>query len=226
MTPHSHRTRASYAPGDHEIELASGRYLDLANPDPAAITLDDIAHGLSNTCRYAGHTGRYYSVAEHACLVAAKLRQDGLMPEVQMIGLHHDDAEAFIADIARPLKTLLQPAYGQITDRLDAAIWEALDLPGPARTQVVKDADDWALACEAFHLLPSKGAGWWSEGLYDPANDPVIWTDSLGQRPDYARQQFLQAHRVIAAQIDQRRRAKADERLMAAGRDPLGGPNP
>jgi 5'-deoxynucleotidase YfbR-like HD superfamily hydrolase len=200
-------TERTYRPGDHEIELASGRYLDLVNPDPAAITLDDIAHGLAHTCRYAGHTRRFYSVAEHAVLVAAKLRAEGQPLAVQMSGLHHDDAEAFIADIARPLKTLLQPAYDAISGRLDGAIGLALHVALPAlflgdeAATAVKDADNWALAAEAYHLLPSKGVGWWSHGLYDPADESVIWVDSLGQRPDFARQQFIQAHQLLARKI-------------------------
>lgn len=188
-------------PGDHEIETASGRYLNLAAPDPATIHLDDIAHGLAHTCRYAGHTSRFYSVAEHAELVAAKLRADRFPPEIQLIGLHHDDAEAYVADIARPLKSLLQPAYGQITDRLDVAIWDALDLPGPARTAAIKAADDWALAAEAYHLLPSQGRGWWSEGLYDPQDPIVEWVDMLGITPDEARRSFLRRHDLLVTEI-------------------------
>lgn len=198
----------TYDPGDHEIELSSGAYLDLTAPDPAVITLDVIAHALSNTCRYTGHVSRFYSVAEHACLVAAKLREDGEPLGVQLAGLHHDDHEAFTPDVARPLKSLLQPAYGQIADRLDSAIWTALDLPDLGRSghgqfawAVVKAADNWALACEAYHLLPSRGCGWFCDGLYDPDNDPVAWTGTLGQPPLFARQMFRQAHDLLLLQM-------------------------
>lgn len=165
---------AAPAPGDHAIELVSGDYLDLVNPDPCVITVEIIAHALAHTCRYAGQTRRFYSVAEHATLVAAKLRSEGRPLDVQLAGLHHDDAEAFVADVARPLKSLLQPAYDEITDRLDAVIGQALDVPLPAQwlgdaaVAQVKAADNWALAAEAYYLLPSRGRGWWSEGLFQP----------------------------------------------------------
>ncbi len=200
-----HRMRA--APGNHEIELASGGYLDLLAPDPALITLGDIAHGLAHTCRYAGHTRTIYSVAEHAVLVARRLRVDGCPPATQLVGLHHDDAEAFVADIARPLKTLLQPAYGQITDRLDSAVWEALKLPHLGREDygqfawaAVKSADYWALACEAWHLMPSRGRGWWCEGRYDPDERPAPTTPS-GLRPDAAARSWLSEHVQISAAL-------------------------
>jgi uncharacterized protein len=194
--------RAGDHASDHVIELASGVYLDLSAPDPAVITVEDIAHGLAHTCRYAGHTRTFYSVAEHACLVAAKLRSDGFSPAVRLIGLHHDDAEAFVADIARPLKSLLQPAYGEITRRLDAAIVEALELPPIAdhEYEAVRAADDWALAAEAHYLMASRGIGWWSEGLYDPSTPTIEWVHELGMSPDHARFQYLAADFMIRRQ--------------------------
>jgi hypothetical protein len=58
------------------IRLASGRYLDLAEPDPAVITIEDIAAGLSKLCRFGGQISRFYSVAEHslACVWLATMR--------------------------------------------------------------------------------------------------------------------------------------------------------
>lgn len=194
MSPH-------YEPGDHEIETASGLYVDLADPAPATIRLEDIAQGLANTCRYAGQTRRFYSVGEHAILVANKLAVDGASPFVQLAGLHHDDAEAYIADIARPLKTLLQPAYGEITSNIETAIQIALGVPMKLRGEVaaqVKAADDWALAAEAHHLMPSQGRGWWCEDLYDPDAQPAP-TPPRGYRPEDVYVEWLYAHRRLTA---------------------------
>jgi uncharacterized protein len=194
--------REIFVAGPHHIELSSGAYLDLAAPDPALITLEVVAHGLSQTCRFAGQSRRFYSVAEHACLVAAKLDAGGAPPATQLRGLHHDDAEAFIGDVTRPLKSLL-PDYSELEEHLAIACAEALALPALSweSHRAIKAADDWALACEAYHLLPSRGAGWFCEGLYEPEADHG-WGAALGCRPDTARAMFLATHSRLVAALD------------------------
>lgn len=188
----------TYAPGDHDIELVSGAYLNLAAPDPDVITLEIVAHALGNTCRYAGHTRCFYSVAEHAVLVARKLRIHGHSAQIQLAGLHHDDAEAFVADVARPLKTLLGKAYRDVEQRLHNAAWVALGLAPltPDEWEFVHMADDWALACEAWHLLPSQGSGWWSEGIYNPHERPAPTAPS-GLPPHVAARAWMNQHRAL-----------------------------
>jgi hypothetical protein len=153
---------AIHQAANHEIETFTGRYVDLANPDPGTITLEDIAHGLANTCRFGGHARIFYSVAEHAVRVADKLKAAGWQ-DWALAGLHHDDAEAYLGDIPRPLKPLLGDAYRAMTGKVDRAIWWAFgrrwhykDLASPE----VKLADEWMLAVEASVLLPSRGEGW------------------------------------------------------------------
>jgi hypothetical protein len=188
--------------GKHHIELASGRYLDLESPDPQAITLSDVAHGLSQTCRFAGQSLRFYSVAEHACLVAAKLEGDGVHPRVVLAAVHHDDSEAFIGDVTRPLKALL-PGYAALETAVSLAIIEALRIPplvDPAERAQLTAADNWALACEAYHLLPSRGRTWFCDGLYDPtcAYDLAFSYDQLGRAPDRARELWSGWHNRYA----------------------------
>ena len=115
-------------PGTSDIELCSGKFLNLENPepDPNVITIPTIAHHLATECRYAGGTRRPFSVAEHTLLVAAYLEHNGESPQIVLSGLHHDDAEAFIGDVTRPLKELL-PDYRRIELRVEDAICEALD---------------------------------------------------------------------------------------------------
>jgi len=201
MTEPREKDEGRVRPGDFEIELVNGRYLDLSNPDPDVIDLEVIAHGLSNTGRYAGQTARFYSVAEHAVLVSKRLELMGQSVEVQLAGLHHDDAEAFIADISRPLKSLL-PGYRELETKVRAACESALGLPflPPSAHHAVKLADDWALACEAYKLMPSRGAGWWCEGLYDPENDPP--KTSFGYRPEAAKQVFMARHRLLNRKLE------------------------
>jgi uncharacterized protein len=169
------------------IELYRGGFLDFEEPDPNEITLEDVAHGLSYICRYTGQTKHFYSVAEHAVLVSNRLKWIGCDLYTQWEGLHHDNAEAFVGDVNRPLKDLLEPEFKEIELRVWQAVNIALDLQIiPPQDQEVKAADNWALSAEAYALLPSKGINWFSWGLwtqperapigcYSPINAKALW---------------------------------------------------
>ncbi len=156
-------TATIYKPKKTEVETSTGKFLDMENPSAEAIDIDDIAHSLGNICRYNGHCLNYYSVAEHAVAVSKRLERKGYGKNIQLAGLHHDDAESFLGDIPRPLKPLLGQAYIDLTDAIDVVICEGLGLPfGPEafHSEEVKASDDWNLRVEALHLLPSQGKGW------------------------------------------------------------------
>jgi hypothetical protein len=162
------------------METASGRSINLANPDPALITLDDIAHHLAACNRYAGACSRPMSVAEHAILVSHRLESLGESWPTVLWGLHHDDTEAYLHDVTRPLKEIVGPLYRPAENRMMVAISSALDLPDltPEQIQALHEADNWALAKEANVLMHSRGVGWWCEGMYDP-DDPTQNTREL-----------------------------------------------
>jgi hypothetical protein len=155
------------------IETASGRYIDPLNPSRGAVVLDDIAHHLAQINRFSGAARRPMSVAEHTILVADRLRSHGHGAKTILAGLHHDDAEAYLGDICRPVKSALRDIYGPAEDCALRIIWAALSLPddGTVDWRAIKDADNWALAAEAYHLLPSRGEGWRDAAEYDP-DDP------------------------------------------------------
>lgn len=119
------------------IYTASGKMFNLANPEPSQIDINDIAHSLSMQCRFAGHTPRFYSVAEHSLLVS-----DLLPDELKLWGLLHDATEAYISDISSPVKNLIP----EIT-HLEMIIMEAIaikfNLPFESFTEPaeVKNAD-------------------------------------------------------------------------------------
>lgn len=98
------------------ITVHTGRSIVLHEPDISQITIEDIAHALSNLCRYTGHVPRFYSVAEH-CVIASRLASN----ENRLECLLHDAAEAYLGDISRPLKMLL-PDYKKIEKKWNAAI--------------------------------------------------------------------------------------------------------
>jgi hypothetical protein len=195
---------STYVPQAHEIELYSGAYLDLEKPNPDVITLDDIAHGLAYACRYSGQCADYYSIAQHAVMCSRYLALKGHSVEVQLAGLHHDDAEAFLGDVVRPLKGLLQPQYGNLSDTMDVAVAVAFGNKWPADALTVpevKDADNWALFVEAYRLLPSQGRHWMSHdgwGLEDRDEDHTgynshgLWRGY--QSPRTAAESFKRLH--------------------------------
>ncbi len=106
------------------IQTFSGRFLHLLDPRPYEFTVVDIAIGLSQTCRYAGQTAAFYSVAEHSWLVSQYAE-----PEDQLWALLHDASEAFIHDVTSPLKSVL-PEYRAIEARLMAVIADKFGLQG------------------------------------------------------------------------------------------------
>lgn len=191
---------------DFEIETFTGKFVDTSQPDSATINLDDVAHALSQTCRYGGHCQSFYSVAAHAVFVSMRLERKGFSKYVQLAGLHHDDAEAYLGDIPRPMKPLLGSSYETLTDRMDAAIVLGLELPltvDDLHDPRIKEADTWSLFVEARYLLPSQGKGWFGgeqgsfkwggiEDLPSRIVTPDYWHEDL--LPKDACAMFLSRH--------------------------------
>lgn len=201
-----------YIPTDHQIETFTRRYVDTRTPTADTICVEDIAHALSNVCRYGGHCRRFYPVAEHAVFVSVRLERQGYPLNTIIGGLHHDDAEAYLGDIPRPLKPLLGKAYEILTNKMDAAIEKSLALPDLTREEyrAIKEADNWALFVEAKHLLPSQGRGWWDGGqssqtwgidsLPSRIVTPNYWKGGLP--PEAAEHLFLARHKELLDRKD------------------------
>lgn len=126
------------------LSLWMGRTVDALDIKPSDIHIPDIAFSLSNLCRWTGHV-EFYSVAEHSLLVTDLLA--GQPPLVQLWGLLHDGAEAFLGDIASPIKEHL-PLIKSAEERALRAIAVSQDLPWPIPFPVLM-ADRMALAIEA-----------------------------------------------------------------------------
>ena len=175
-------------PGPFEVELASGGYFNVLEPDHHALTLNDVAEPLAKTIRYGGACRGVVSVAEHAVLVAEKLGRLGAPLNLQLAGLHHDNPEFCLSDIQRPVKLALRSLlngapdpYEHITKKLEDAIWRAFGqgggqsywTPGDEHHSLVKDVDNWACTFEARHVMPSKGEHWEQAWLLKSATRPI-----------------------------------------------------
>jgi len=135
------------------ILLSSGAYFDLLDPHGSTFTIEDIAHGLANTCRFAGQCREFYSVAEHSWHASF------LVPvEYRLRALMHDAAEAFIGDVTRPLKSLL-PDYKMIERNVEDAI-QARFGTGDWNIEPIKRADLQMLRAEQLALMPNNGDRW------------------------------------------------------------------
>lgn len=127
----------------------TGKIIDPINPDPEDIDIRDIAHSLSQQCRFTGHTSEFYSVAEHSVLVS-----EAVPARDAALGLMHDATEAYLADLAKPIKQ--NSGLGEIYNEVEQNLWRAIadhfDLPYEIPASV-KKADVVLLATEARDLM-------------------------------------------------------------------------
>ncbi|MCH8466286.1 MAG: HD family hydrolase, partial [Roseinatronobacter sp.] len=139
--------------------MLSGRRLDLLDPTPVDIEVEDIAHGLAFVARWNGQTrGDWpYSVAEHSLLVEQIFTTTTPRPEPrwQLAALLHDAPEYVIGDMISPVKSAVGPGYGALDERLSAAIHIRFGLPAKLPATVkkrIKTADRISAWMEATQL--------------------------------------------------------------------------
>jgi len=113
--------------------MLSGRRLDLLDPTPVDVEIEDIAHGLAFVARWNGQTsGDWpYSVAEHSLLVEeirGRLEPDA-PAKWRLAALLHDAPEYVIGDMISPVKAAVGPGYSALDDRLAAAVHLRFGLP-------------------------------------------------------------------------------------------------
>ncbi len=139
--------------------MLSGRHLDILNPSPMDIEIEDIAHGLARVSRWNGQTkGKHlFSVAQHSVLVERLLRHNApkLEQKWQLAALLHDAPEYVIGDMITPFKYALGGIYRDIEDRLEKAVHIRFGLPPVLPEYVersIKRADRMAAWLEATQL--------------------------------------------------------------------------
>lgn len=148
------------------------------SPKPEDVRIDDIAHALSQLCRFAGHTRAFYSVAQHSVLVS--LLCD---PQDALWGLLHDAPEAYLCDLASPVKrTPLLSGYRVLEAHVQIAVARKFGLPIRIPASV-KAADTVLLRTEQRDLMRMP-QGW---AVPPPAMPHRI----VAQTPEEAKARFL-----------------------------------
>ena len=145
------------------ITTAAGNEVSLLHPQPGCINLRTIAHHLSLINRFTGATCRPYSVAEHSLLVCKIAeREFNLDVHGQFAALMHDAHEAFVNDLASPVKDEIGATWHTLEGRFARVIRNgfALNVANATHAKAIKQADLMALATERAQLLPASTTPW------------------------------------------------------------------
>ena len=176
----------------------SGKRFYPLDPRYEDIEMIDIAHALSNLCRYTGHCRQFYSVAEHCVIGTSAMARRLTMPkeliiENQKLFLLHDAAEAYMNDLCRPVKKM--PEFRQYEEAeygLQNAINRRFHLPlDPLTYLPVSEMDNVMLATEA-KILFSQTDGWFFPEPHDPRIKLGCWN------PNVARERFMMAWETLS----------------------------
>ncbi len=168
------------------IKTYTGAKFNPLDPKPEDINIVDIAHALSMTCRYGGHSSCYYSVGQHSVLASELIDWvftenpnsylddlssyaepfEPLYPihaKYRQWALLHDAAEAYISDIPTPAKIHL-PQYSEMEDKILQVIIKRYGLKWPMPIQV-KKIDKVLLVTEARDLINLKASDEWGYNI-------------------------------------------------------------
>ncbi len=169
------------------LATCSGQGFFPLAPRAEDVRIEDIAHGLAHSFRFAGQAVRGYTVAQHSIAVSRRV------PEADALwGLLHDAAEAWLPDVPRPIKQLMSLAVPLLagSDNYHAivpfevveceileAVAEYFGLPRPM-PQSVKVADDRELARERRDLWDDRQPPWPGPVLAEPYPEAIEWCRS------------------------------------------------
>lgn len=175
--------------------MLSGRRLDLLDPSPLDVEIEDIALGLSRVARWNGQTNGdwAYTVAQHSLLVeelVSALKKD-LPTQWHLAALLHDGPEYVVGDLITPFKAAVGPGYKDLERRLQSAVHLRFGLPASlplAIGKLIKRADKMAAYLEATQLagFSEKDA---QRILGRPRN--LIEVKLVSDKPEAARRAFL-----------------------------------
>ena len=182
------------------IQTFTGKRIYPFDPDPDLICIEDIAHALSNICRFTGHVKHFYSVAQHSVIVANAIPDSLGVPhtnELYLQALLHDAQEYLFSDLSRPLKRSLSKNNPILTgeERAQKIIFEKFGLSYSdirKNSKYVKRMDEIVLMIEGRELMGNT-IGW-----HDTTEILIPSWGIEPFQPEQAEQLFLDSlHRII-----------------------------
>lgn len=187
--------------------MLSGRRLDLLDPTPVDIEVEDIAHGLAFVARWNGQThGDWaYCVAEHSLLVEQLFAR--LAPKApakwRLAALLHDAPEYVIGDMISPVKAAVGPSYEELDRRLSAAIHLRFGLPAVLPAQIkktIKQADKLSAYLEAVRIAGFTEPE--ARKLFGrPAPSVTEGLEITLRPPSHARRDYIARHKALLASM-------------------------
>ncbi|MGA1180581.1 MAG: HD domain-containing protein [Marivivens sp.] len=187
--------------------MLSGRRLDLLDPTPMDIEIEDIAHGLAFVARWNGQTkGDYpYSVAEHSLLVEEiyGLLFPAAPAKWRLAALLHDAPEYVIGDMISPVKAAVRPGYGALDDRLASAVHIRFGLPAQIPAAIkkqIKKADKISAWLEATQIAGFTEAE--ADKFFGKPDTNLAQSLKIHLRPPVeVREAYLARHRTLIADL-------------------------
>lgn len=159
------------------IRTFTGIYMNVFAPSLEMICIEDIAHALSNQCRFGGHLPKFYSVAQHSVIMSEKINN-----RHRLAALLHDASEAYLLDMPRPIKQGLSN-YKELEGMLMKVIAKKFGFDYPLHEKI-KEIDEYMLEWE------------WSNLMLGEKN---LFPDIDCWPPTYAKAQFIEAFKNLRA---------------------------
>lgn len=175
------------------IETYTGRAFWPLHPTVEALSVIDIAHALSNQCRYSGHVKWFYSVAQHCVLLAKWLQERGGSPEDCLQILMHDAPEAYLVDIPRPVKQYM-PQYRVWDKAINDKVREWMGWSDKPMPTMQDELDSRIIVDERAQLMSNSGLDWG----HDLAPLGIViepW------EPEYAEKAFLTLYAAYSKEV-------------------------
>jgi hypothetical protein len=171
------------------IQTYNGIQFWPADPSVEDVDIEDIIHSLANQCRYTGHTNQFYSVAQH-CVICS----ENIIPKHAKWALMHDASEAYISDLASPIKKFF-PNYMDMEEKIQMAIAKKFGLELPMPKQIT-EMDYRVLATEKRDLLGEPPASWGR--LPNPLDETLV-----AMTPTQAKAAFTKRFKELFGPLNQ-----------------------
>lgn len=143
------------------LQTFTGKKFRIFNPTEDMIDLEDIAHSLSNICRFNGHCNKFYSVAEHCVRLSLYVCKNYNEPRKALEALFHDAPEAYYCDIPRPFKYNL-PLYREFERKVEKLIFDKFKLKYPIE-EWLNELDTKMLKTEKQYLMSNSSEKWFCD---------------------------------------------------------------